>query len=95
MIFTTILFISPVYIMCSLFTFFYDNTTVLKWFLYSLLFTLPILAISLLLSISKNSSGFVGGEALALLPVALLALLLFITTPFYLHSKSKKIQSAK
>lgn len=88
-------FLSPLYGATALFLLFFKEKLLKSWFIYSLFFTAPIIFLLSLITLYPNNSGFVGGEVLVLLPIALLAILLFITTPFYLHLKNKKIQSAK
>ena len=91
----SIFFITPIYGTTALFLLFFKERLLKKWFIYSLFFTIPILLINMLMVLYPNKSGFVGGEAFVLLPIGILAILLFITTPFFLYWQSKRIINNK
>lgn len=87
--------ISSAYLVCSFSLLFSDEEAVKKWFSFSLKWTVPLLILFLIVSISVINAGTGENDFLSykLLFIPLLAVsgLFTLYTPFYLHKKSKEL----
>ena len=91
------LVVSLIYLLCCLFLFFFNETSVRKWFSHSLRWTVPLLILFLIVSSNVINAGSGESDFLSyeLLYIPLLAVSAFFVlyTPFYLHKKSKEFSN--
>lgn len=84
-----LLFSGIVYVMCAIFfLFFYENILIKKWVRFSFIFILLTIPTYLYINTLKPDAY----NVLAMIPNMFIYLVLFISTPFYLHYQAKKLK---